>query len=178
VRCGGPRDQATLHFFWLCVAFFGVFTFSFNGPFDRLDWVFYWGDAVAFALLPPLLLHFTMVFPERPSDEPSERSSDERLASILVPLMYLPALALGAARVIAIVRGRRAPCRARCSRASRHTRSPRAGVPVRLRPSRRSACSWRAFPEITSRHGEPAAALDRVGTGARVGPFAVGYALP
>ena len=35
------RYQATLHFFWLCVAFFGVFTFSFNGPFDRLDWAFY-----------------------------------------------------------------------------------------------------------------------------------------
>ena len=66
VRLRRPRDQATLHFFWLCVAFFGVFTFSFNGPFDRLDWAFYWGDAIAFALLPPLLLHFTMVFPERP----------------------------------------------------------------------------------------------------------------
>src|SRR5262249_7674292 len=31
VRLRRPRDQATLHFFWLCVAFFGVFTFSFNG---------------------------------------------------------------------------------------------------------------------------------------------------
>ena len=67
VRLKRPRDQATLHFFWLCVAFFGAFTFSFNGPFDRLDWVFYWGDAVAQALLPPLLLHFTLVFPQRPS---------------------------------------------------------------------------------------------------------------
>ena len=37
VRLRRPDDQATLHFFWLCVAFFGVFTFSFNGPFDRLD---------------------------------------------------------------------------------------------------------------------------------------------
>jgi hypothetical protein len=35
VRLRRPRDQATLHFFWLCVAFFGVFTFSFTGPFDR-----------------------------------------------------------------------------------------------------------------------------------------------
>ncbi len=51
VRLRRPRDQATLHFFWLCVAFFGAFTFSFNGPFDRLDWTFYWGDAVAMALL-------------------------------------------------------------------------------------------------------------------------------
>src|SRR5204862_2940235 len=68
VRLRRPHDQATLHFFWLCVAFFGAFTFSFNGPFDRLDWIFYWGDAVAMALLPPLLLHFTLVFPERPNE--------------------------------------------------------------------------------------------------------------
>src|SRR5581483_1592824 len=61
VRLRRPRDQATLHFFWLCVAFFGAFTFSFNGPLDRLDWIFYWGDAAAMALLPPLLLHFTLV---------------------------------------------------------------------------------------------------------------------
>src|SRR5882762_3871197 len=76
VRLRRPRDQATLHFFWLCVAFFGVFTFSFTGPLDRLDWVFYWGDAVAFALLPPLLLHFTMVFPERP--EPRAENAEPR----------------------------------------------------------------------------------------------------
>ena len=76
VRVRRPRDPATLHFFWLCVAFFGAFTFSFNGPLDRLDWVFYWGDAVAQALLPPLLLHFMLVFPERPA---SARGSSRRL---------------------------------------------------------------------------------------------------
>jgi PAS domain S-box-containing protein len=65
VRLRRPLDQATLHFFWLSVAFFGTFTFSFNGPFDRLDWVFYWGDAIATPLLPALLLHFTLTFPER-----------------------------------------------------------------------------------------------------------------
>src|SRR5471032_86652 len=107
VRVRRPRDQAKLHFFWLCVAFFGVFTLSFSGPFDRLDWVFYWGDAVAFALLPPLLLHFTMVFPERPrarglaTSDSVLTTPDSRLA---VPLMYLPALILGAARVIAVAR--------------------------------------------------------------------------
>src|SRR5205814_6863633 len=97
VRLKRPHDQATLHFFWLCVAFFGAFTFSFNGPFDRLDWVFYWGDAVAQALLPPLLLHFTLVFPERP---PASR----RISAALVPVMYLPALVLAAARVIVLTR--------------------------------------------------------------------------
>ena len=64
--CAVPGDQATLHFFWLCLAFFGTFTFSFNGRLDRLDWVFYWADAVSILLLPPLFLHFTLVFPERP----------------------------------------------------------------------------------------------------------------
>ena len=97
VRLRRPRDQATLHFFWLCVAFFGVFTFSFNGPFDRLDWVFYWGDAIAFALLPPLLLHFTLVFPERP--EPGGSNRDAGDVGPSSPLMYLPALALWRRRV-------------------------------------------------------------------------------
>ena len=52
VRIARPGNQATLHFFWLCVAFFGAFTFSFNGPFDPLDWTFYWGDVVAMLMLP------------------------------------------------------------------------------------------------------------------------------
>src|SRR6266850_2802599 len=102
VRLRRPSDQATLHFFWLCVAFFGAFTFSFNGPFDRLDWIFYWGDVVAMALLPPLLLHFTIVFPERPGRAAAD---DGRRSDWLVPLIYVPALLLGAARVFAVARG-------------------------------------------------------------------------
>ena len=47
VRTRRPFDQATLHFFWLGVAFFGTFTFSFTGRFDRVDWFFYWADNVA-----------------------------------------------------------------------------------------------------------------------------------
>ena len=94
VRLRRPRDQATLHFFWICVAFFGVFTFSFTGPLDRLDWVFYWGDAVAFALLPPLLLHFTLVFPERPA------AAGRSLADVIVPAAYVPGFAIAAARAI------------------------------------------------------------------------------
>jgi two-component system NtrC family sensor kinase len=99
VRVRRPRDPATLHFFWLSVAFFGAFTFSFNGPLDRLDWVFYWGDAVAQALLPPLLLHFMLVFPERPISRSSSFS-----ATVFVPLLYLPAFALGAGRILALQR--------------------------------------------------------------------------
>ena len=57
VRLRRPRDPATLHFFWLCVVFFGAFVLL-QWSVDRLDWTFYWGDAVSMALLPPLLLHF------------------------------------------------------------------------------------------------------------------------
>jgi two-component system, NtrC family, sensor kinase len=100
VRLRRPRDQATLHFFWLCVAFFGAFTFSFIGTLNRLDWTLYWGDAVAMAMLPPLLLHFTMVFPERPPDRQFRVPMP-----VLLGVIYLPALVLGVARVIAISRG-------------------------------------------------------------------------
>jgi two-component system, NtrC family, sensor kinase len=99
VRLRRPRDPATLHFFWLAVAFFGVFTFSFSGRLDRLDWVFYWADAVSMLALPPMFLHFTQVFPER-----RHRWSRGPLARAAVTLLYVPALALGAARVFAIVR--------------------------------------------------------------------------
>jgi two-component system NtrC family sensor kinase len=103
VRVRRPRDQATLHFFWLCVAFFGVFAFSFNGPFDRLDWAFYWGDAVSFALLSPLLLHFTLEFPERPAapGKTGRRLMDSRA---FVPALYVPAIGLSVARVVAVAR--------------------------------------------------------------------------
>ena len=102
VRLRRPENQATLHFFWLSVAFFGVLAFSFSGRLDRLDWVFYWGDVVAMLLLPPLFVHFALVFPERPD---SWARSDR--GRTLLPLVYLPALLLGAAKVGTILRGDR-----------------------------------------------------------------------
>jgi len=99
VRWRRPRDPATLHFFWLSVAFFGLFTFSFSGRLDRLDWVFYWGDAVAILVLPPLFLHFTLVFPER-----NRRWTAGGVGRVLVPLVYAPAVVLGVVRVVALVR--------------------------------------------------------------------------
>jgi PAS domain S-box-containing protein len=94
VRLRRPRDPATLHFFWLSVAFFGVFTFSFSGRLDKLDWVFYWGDAVSILLLPPLFLHFSLVFPDRPRRWGAGRT--------VVALFYVPAVLLGAANILAI----------------------------------------------------------------------------
>jgi two-component system, NtrC family, sensor kinase len=94
VRLRRPENQATLHFFWLTVAFFGVMSLSFAGRLDTLDQVFYWGDVIGTLLLPPLFLHFALMFPERPD---SWVRSDA--ARPLLPLIYLPALLLGAARV-------------------------------------------------------------------------------
>ena len=99
VRMRRPRDPATLHFFWLSVAFFGVFAFSFSGRLDRLDWIFYWGDAISTLLLPPLFLHFALVFPER-----GRRWTSGAVGHVVVPSIYLPALLLGLARVTALVK--------------------------------------------------------------------------
>jgi len=99
VRTRRPGDQATLHFFWLSVAFFGVMAFSFSGRLDKVDWAFYWADVVALLLLPPLFLHFTLVFPERP-----HHAGHAALLRRWLPAVYLPAAVLGLTRVLALVR--------------------------------------------------------------------------
>ena len=201
VRLKRPRDQATLHFFWLCVAFFGAFTFSFIGPFDRLDWVFYWGDAVAQALLPPLLLHFTLVFPQRPPSAipygrtnrvrvfgaPAVAEAREQTARVesvgpglrtsdaLVPLIYLPALVLGAARIVALGRG--------SSNGELFSRVIEALD--RLEPLYLLVCAIaalvvlvRGFRQMTSPTARRQLRWIAWGTALGVGPFAFGYALP
>jgi PAS domain S-box-containing protein len=101
VRLRRPSDPATLHFFWLSVAFFGVLAFSFSGRLDRLDWMFYWADVIAVLVLPPLFVHFALVFPDRP--HAFLVSSAGRL---VLPLLYAPAGLLGIARVMAVLRSR------------------------------------------------------------------------
>jgi two-component system NtrC family sensor kinase len=102
VRLRRPENQATLHFFWLSVAFFGMLTFSFSGKLDLLDWIFYWGDVVATLLFPPLFVHFALVFPERPDNWAKSEGG-----RTLLRLIYLPALLLGGATIAAILRGNR-----------------------------------------------------------------------
>jgi len=99
VRLRRPDDPSSLHLFWLTVAFFGVFTFSFSGRFDRLDWVFYWADAVALLALAPMLLHFAIVFPERAGSWVRTP-----IGARVLPLIYFPALAMAAGRVMAVAR--------------------------------------------------------------------------
>src|SRR6185436_17010541 len=100
VRVRRPDHQATLHFFWLTVAFFGMMAFSFTGKLDALDWTFYWGDITASLLLPPLFVHFALVFPDRP--DAWVRSDAGRT---LLPAMYLPALLLGGVSVAGVING-------------------------------------------------------------------------
>src|SRR6187549_420337 len=100
VRLRRPDHQATLHFFWLTVAFFGMIAFSFTGKLDALDWTFYWGDLAAMLLLPPLFLHFALVFPDRP--DAWVRSDTGRS---LVNAIYLPALLLGGVQVAGVING-------------------------------------------------------------------------
>ncbi|HEX4914734.1 MAG TPA: ATP-binding protein, partial [Vicinamibacterales bacterium] len=99
VRARRPTDQATLHFFWLSVAFFGLFTFSFSGRLDRVDWVFYWGDVIATTVLPPLFLHFALVFPERP-----HIPGYSAMLARWLPAIYLPGAVLGSTRALAVLR--------------------------------------------------------------------------
>ena len=100
VRLRRPSDQATLHFFWLCLAFFGTFTFSHSGRFDGLDWFFYWADAVSVLILPPLFLHFSLVFPERVPDW-----QRRRIGHVFLPLIYLVTAVLAAVRILAVAGG-------------------------------------------------------------------------
>ena len=100
VRLRRPDNQASLHFFWLTVAFFGVMSLSFAGRLDPLDQVFYWGDVVGMLMLPPLFLHFALMFPERPDSWMRTEAG-----RTLLPMIYLPSLLLGGARVAVILRG-------------------------------------------------------------------------
>ena len=95
VRLRRPNDPATLHFYWLTVAFFGGLAFTMSGRLDRLDYFFHWADAVAWLALPPMFLHFALVFPERP--DAWVRTDAGRT---LLPLAYVPALLLGGGRVV------------------------------------------------------------------------------
>lgn len=99
VRTRRPRDPATLHFFWLSVAFFGVFTFSFSGRLDRVDWLFYWADQLATIALPPLFLHLALVFPER-----SRHPLLQRLADRFWPALYVLPAGLAVFRAAVLLR--------------------------------------------------------------------------
>ena len=170
VRLRRPRDPATLHFFWLCVAFFGVFTFSFSGRLDRLDWVFYWADAVSMLVLPPLFLHFTLVFPER-----TRRWTAGRIGRAVVPLAYAPAVLLGVVHVVALARGTTDSTRVvqLLSTLDRLELLYLAGCLIAA-----LAALARALTEVRSITGRRQLRWIAWGTALGGAPFALGYAVP
>jgi two-component system, NtrC family, sensor kinase len=170
VRLRRPRDPATLHFFWIAVAFFGVFTFSFSGRLDRLDWLFYWGDAISILALPPLFLHFTLAFPERP-----RRWYGGPVGRAIVIAAYVPAFVLGVTRALAIGRGQ--------SDATFLVRV--LGEIDRIELLYLALCFlgglaglWRAMSQVATVTARRQLRWIAWGTALGTAPFAFGYALP
>ena len=168
VRLRRPRDPATLHFFWIAAAFFGVFTFSFSGRLDRLDWVFFWADAIARLALPPLFLHFTLVFPERP-----RRWSGGAVGRAVIVAAYVPAIVLGLA--LAVSRGR--------NDAATFVRV--VSEVDRIELLYLAVCFlgglaglWRALSQVTTITARRQLRWIAWGTALGAAPFAFGYALP
>ena len=170
VRLRRPRDAATLHFFWLAVAFFGVFTFSFSGRLDRLDWVFYWADVISRLALPPMFLHFTLVFPERP-----RRWSGGFAGRAVAVLAYAPAVVIGIAHVVAVAQS--------AANAERFARVI-AGLD-RVEYLYMAVCFigglaglGRALSQVSTLTARRQLRWIVWGTALGAGPFALGYALP
>ncbi|MDA1092507.1 MAG: ATP-binding protein [Acidobacteria bacterium] len=169
VRLRRPGKQATLHFFWLSVAFFGVFAFSFSGRLDRLDWVFYTADAICILVLAPMFVHFALVFPER-----APGWIQERLGRLMLLIVYAPATMLGLTHA-AVVSGD----------ASDAAFTTRLETVERLEFGYLAACvviglalmilTLRRVPSVTAKRQ-----LRWIVWGAVMGglPFAVGYAFP
>jgi signal transduction histidine kinase len=102
VRLRRPADPATLHFFWLTVAFGAALAFTPSGRYDWRDYFFDWADAVARFALPPMFLHFALVFPDRPNAWVRTPAGRAVLRAI-----YLPAFVLGLGRVALFLGGLR-----------------------------------------------------------------------
>lgn len=82
----GPAVPGSYHFFLLSLLFFILFTYSPTIYSGWLDKTIYWLDESSRLFLPPLLLHFFLLFPQKRL--PSERRRR------LLPLLYAPAISL------------------------------------------------------------------------------------
>jgi len=75
------------HFYTFCLASFVLFSFHYTGKLNSFDWEVYWAKLVALLIAPAILVHFSLLFPERSA----VRSTTNR---ILLWACYLPAFAL------------------------------------------------------------------------------------
>src|SRR6266850_1767772 len=83
-RWNAPR---AVHFYVFCLVSFVVCSFHFSGKLDTFDLEVYWSGVVAGLFAPALLLHFALVFPERP--ETSRKSLMKFAGVYLSPLALL-----------------------------------------------------------------------------------------
>jgi two-component system, NtrC family, sensor kinase len=83
-RWNAPR---AVHFYIFCLASFILWSFHFSTKLDTFDWEIYWSEIVVRLLVPALLLHFALVFPER--SESKLRTAAKLLAVYLLPLALL-----------------------------------------------------------------------------------------
>jgi two-component system NtrC family sensor kinase len=82
-RWNAPR---AVHFYIFCLVSFIFFSFHYSGKLDTFDYEVYWIKILAQVLMPALLLHFALVFPERA--EATSRSLSK------LSFVYLPPLAI------------------------------------------------------------------------------------
>jgi len=61
-RWNAPR---AVHFYIFCLVSFALYSFHYSGKLNSFDQTIYWGNVVAMLLQPALLVHFSLVFPER-----------------------------------------------------------------------------------------------------------------
>jgi len=82
-RWNAPR---AVHFYVFCLVSFVLCSFQYSGKLDPFDLEVYWSSVVARLLAPALLLHFALVFPERPE---SSRKSLLKFAGVYAPPVAL-----------------------------------------------------------------------------------------
>ncbi len=93
-RWTAPRAT---HFYIFCLTSFVFYAFINTGSLDMFDWIVDWGNVVAGALQPALLLHFALTFPEEKAARRRQRW--------LVGLTYLPCTALITFNIVAVRTG-------------------------------------------------------------------------
>ena len=82
-RWNAPR---AVHFYIFCLVSFIFCSFHYSGKLDTFDYEVYWSKIIAQLLMPALLLHFALVFPER------SQGASRSLAKL--SLVYVPPLAI------------------------------------------------------------------------------------
>ena len=92
-RWTAPRAT---HFYLFCLVSFALNALKYTGEWDLLDKTVFWGNVLAESLQPALFLHFALSFPE-------ERIKNLR-RRLLVPLVYVPGVALFGLWLMAILR--------------------------------------------------------------------------